>query len=224
MRRVIDLTATLLFLLAVATPAAAKPVPPGDAPAAPDPRAPWRGQAVAVCVDRLHAIPDLGPDDLESICGCGADGVLQSNIPLPPVAGGRVPPAMQGRLIACTGRARPEQASAVARLLADAARTPPPATETPVIAGKPTGDEDAAPPETEGDSGGGFWSWVSSLSLPAWLTGASLLLWVALGILVFGVIALTIRRRDPRKDLTGPPSYMQKGAPAQPPRRPDLPR
>jgi len=221
MRKSVAFAALLLAL-----PAAAKPVPPGDAPGAPDPRAPWRGQAVAVCVDQLHAIPDLAPDDLESICGCGADGVLQGNgnAPLPPVAGGRVPPAMQGRLITCTGRVRPDLASAVARLLVDAARTPPPATETPVIAGKPAGDDDAAPADTESDSGGGFWTWVSSLSLPAWLTGASLLLWVALGILVFGVIALTIRRRDPRQDLTGPPSYMQKGAPPQPPRRPDLPR
>ena len=75
-----------------------------------------------------------------------------------------------------------------------------------------------------GESGGGFWEWVRSISLPAWLTGASALLWVALGILVFGLLILKIRRRDPRNDLMGPPASMRRGAPPQPPRRPDLPR
>jgi hypothetical protein len=65
---------------------------------------------------------------------------------------------------------------------------------------------------------------VRSLSLPDWLTGASLLWWIAIGIFVFGLLILKLRRRDPRRDLTGPPSSMRRGAPLQPPRRPDLPR
>ena len=38
------------------------------------------------------------------------------------------------------------------------------------------------------------------------------------------LLILKIRRRDPRNDLLGPPASMRRGAPPQPPRRPDLPR
>ena len=86
---------------------------------------------------------------------------------------------------------------------------------------------DTGPPvesQGSGDSGGGFWEWVQSIRLPEWLTGAGALLWVALGILVFGLLILKVRRRDPRNDLLGPPASMRRGVPPQRPRRPDLPR
>ena len=89
---------------------------------------------------------------------------------------------------------------------------------------KPAGDADAGPPPERGESGDGFMDWVRSISLPAWLTGADMLLWVALGIFVLGLLILKLRARDPRNDLLAPPSSMRRGAPAQPPRRPDLPR
>ena len=73
-------------------------------------------------------------------------------------------------------------------------------------------------------SGGGFMDWIRSISLPDRLTGADALLWVAIGIFVFGLLILRIRGRDPRRDLSAPPSSMRRGAPPQPPRRPDLPR
>ena len=35
---------------------------------------------------------------------------------------------------------------------------------------------------------------------------------------------MKVVRRDPRNDLIGPPAHLRRGAPVQPPRRPDLPR
>ncbi len=223
--------AILLASLAAAALPAAKPVPPGDAPggaAVDDGRERWRGQAISVCVADLRAIPDLSPDDLESICGCAADRFLDGNgrAMLPPVGPGQLPPMLQGQRLACTARIRPESASAVARLGMAARRIQPPVAETPPADAKPPPDADtAAPAGTEsGGESGGFWNWVRSLSLPAWLTGASFLWWIAIGILLFGLLLMKIRRRDPRNDLTGPPAHMRRGAPPQPPRRPDLPR
>jgi hypothetical protein len=215
--------AALLFLLP-----AAKPVPPGDAPAAGTPDAAgerWRGQGISVCVAELRAVPDLSPDDLEAICGCAFDRVLagRGTAPLPPVEGGTLPPAMRGHLLLCTAQTRPDRTSQVARL-----NMRPPAAVAPVAEPLPAEakpvDEAAGGPPADQESGGGFLDWVRSLSLPDWLTGASLLWWIAIGIFVFGLLILKLRRRDPRRDLTGPPSYMRRGAPPQPPRRPDLPR
>lgn len=224
-------TAILLALLAAAALPAAKPVPPESAPAGggqDEARASWRGQAIAVCVDTLHAIPDLSPDDLEGICGCASDRFLEGSgtAPLPPVGRGGLPPMMQGQLIACTSRIRPESANAVARLSVAAPQSQPPAMEVPPADAKPvTGEADAAPAETDGGgNGGGFWNWLRSIGLPAWLTGASGLWWIAIGIFVFGLLILKIRRRDPRRDLSAPPSAMRRNMPAARPRRPDLPR
>jgi len=224
--------AILLALLAAAALPAAKPVPPGDAPVQDDAQERWRGRGISVCVAELRALPDLGPDDLESICGCAFDRFAQAGgtTPPPPVERGAMPASLRGPLIACTARTRPDRAGDVARLVTvrpqTIAPTPPPAAEAPLDAKPADEDGDTAPAESQesGEAGGGFRDWVSTLSLPAWLTGASVLWWIAIGIFVFGLLILKVRGRDPRKDLSAPPSYMRRGTPPPPPRRPDLPR
>lgn len=220
MRKIVLLAALLLAL------PAAKPVPPAEgAGAAEGTRDSWRAQAVAACIDRLHAVPDLSPDDLEAICGCAATRFLdvRGNAALPPVERGALPPAMNGHVMLCTAQTRPDRTSQVAQLNMRAPPIVAPVAEPPPPDAKPVEQSDAGPP-AEGESGGGFLDWLRSLSLPDWLTGASLLWWIALGIFVFGLLILALRRRDPRRDLTGPPPSMRRGAPPQPPRRPDLPR
>jgi hypothetical protein len=221
--------AILLALAALAALPAAKPLPPEDAPAeaaAQLTSQAWRSQGVPVCVARLHALPALSPDDVETICGCTFDSYLEGHgtNPLPSLDNDHIPVAMESQLLNCTARARPDQRGAVARLGAIwPAGSPMIARDNP----KPVDDVDAGPPEdgqARGGEGRGFWDWVGSLSLPAWLTGAPALLWVALGIFVFGLLVLRIRRRDPRNDLIRPPTALRRGAPPQPPRRPDLPR
>lgn len=224
--------AILFALLAAAALPAAKPLPPESGPdggSRDEARASWRGQAIAVCIDTLHAIPDLSPDDLEGICGCASDRFLEGggSAPLPPVGRGGLPPMMQGQLTTCTARIRPESASAVARLNIAAQQSQPPAMEVPPADAKPVDEVDAGPPagsQERGGSGGGFWDWVRSIGLPAWLTGASVLWWIAIGIFVFGLLILKFRRRDPRRDLSAPPSSMRRGMPPARPRHPDLPR
>lgn len=223
--------ALLSGLLAAAALTAAKPGPPdepAEGAAAEMTRQSWRGEAIAACVTELHALPALSPDNLESICGCAASRFLQGRggAALPAIEQGQLPPMMQGQLIACTTNVRPEQASAVARLLAGATRPPPPVADVPPGGAKPVDEADAGPvaERDTGNGGGGFRDWLSSLRLPDWLTGASVLWWIAIGIFVFGLLILKVRRRDTRRDLTGPPPSMRRGAPPQPPRRPDLPR
>ncbi len=93
---------------------------------------------------------------------------------------------------------------------------------------KPLDEQRTSPADGEQrgrrESGGGFLAWLGNLGWPGWLTGASVLWWVAIGIFLFGLLILKVRRRDPRNDLVGPPGHMRRGAPPQPPRRPDLPR
>ena len=224
MRKIVVFAVPLLLALP-----AAKPVPPEDAPVVGpvETHDGWRGEAVGACIETLHAIRELSPDDLETICGCASDRIIESNgRALPPVQRGRFPAMMRGPLMTCTARTRPEQAGAVMRLAMNMpqVQSPPPAPATPVVEAKPA-DDTAGPVESDaGSSGGGFRDWIRALSLPAWLTGASLLWWIALGIFVFGLLILKVRRRDPRNDLLGPPSSMRRGAPLPPPRRPDLPR
>jgi hypothetical protein len=218
-------------LLAAAALPAAKPVPPDDAMAQPTSEA-WRGRGVPVCVARLRAIREFTPDDLETICGCTFDSYLEGHgpEPLPGLETDRIPVALEEQLLNCTGRTRPDQRSAVRQLGVIWAPGAPPIpgggrAQDP----KPVDEPGMGPPESQtsdssGDSGGGFWEWVRSIALPDWLTGASVLWWIAIGIFVFGLLILKIRRRDTRRDLTGPPSSMRRGAPLQPPRRPDLPR
>jgi hypothetical protein len=222
MRNVIALAALLIAL------PAAKPVPPGDAPA-PTAGETWRSQGVPVCVARLRAIRTFTPDDLETICACTFDDYLAGHgtEPLPGLENDHIPVAMEQQLLNCTARTRPDQREAVRQLGAIWPQG------SPMIA-QPPGESDAKPADemdTEPladsqtrDSGGGFWDWLSALALPAWLTGASILWWIALGIFLFGLLILKLRRRDPRNDLMGPPSSMRRGAPPGPPRRPDLPR
>jgi hypothetical protein len=81
-------TALLLALTALAALPAAKPMPPDGGSGAPDEaRENWRGQTISICVAELHAVPELSPDELESICGCATDRVLRGpgTGPLPPV-------------------------------------------------------------------------------------------------------------------------------------------
>jgi hypothetical protein len=223
--------AILLALLAAGGLSAAKPVPPADSPAdiAADTRARSRGQGISYCVGELRAVPGLGPEDLESICGCAVDRLPQSarDTALP----GGEPQAFQrglrGPLLSCTARFRPERVSDVARLTISAAAAPAPVQPPTPLDGKPLDDNEVL---VEGEkasgesSGGGFRAWLRTLAWPAWLTGASVLWWVAVGIFLFGLLILKIRRRDPRNDLVAPPGHMRRGAPPQPPRRPDLPR
>jgi hypothetical protein len=214
--------AILLALAAVGALSAAKPAPPVGGPGALDEgREYWRGQTISHCVGELRAVPDLSPDDLESICGCATDRLLAGSAPLPPVTM-PLPLPVRGPITACTMRIHPDATSAVTRLGMTAGLPVP--VPPPAIAPKPVDQADVGPPaesQESGGSGSDFWDWVRSITLPAWLTGASALLWVALGILVFGLLILKIRRRDPRNDLLGPP---RRGGPPQPPRRPDLPR
>lgn len=224
MRKIVVLAGVLLGLTA------AKPVAPGDdaivGPA--NTTRSWRGQAISVCIERLHALPDLSPDNLEGICGCAANEAIDMNGAgtLPPVEQGQLPTAMRGPLMMCTSRIRPERTSDVMRLTMDGAQTTPTPVERPATEAKSIDEVNSGPPaesQTRTD-GGGFWDWLDSLRLPAWLTGASILWWIAVGIFVFGLLILKLRRRDPRNDLIGPPPSMRRGAPPQPPRRPDLPR
>jgi hypothetical protein len=224
--------AVLLALLAATALPAAKPVPPTDAPgdsAPDDARDRYRGQGISICIAELRAVPDLSPDDLESICGCAIDGYLErvGATPPAPIERSRFPAAVRSQLISCTARTRPERMGDVARLTLATPQTPPapPPVQTPQPADDKPLAEEAAPAE-EGGTGPGdrFWAWLSGLALPAWLTGASLLWWIAIGIFVFGLLILALRRRDPRKDLSAPPSHMRRGMPPVAPRRPDLPR
>lgn len=224
-------TAILLALLAAAALPAAKPVPPADVPgggAQDDARERWRGQGISVCVAALRPVPELSPDDLEGICGCAIDRYLEGagSTQQAALEPGPFPAALRSGVISCTFQVRPERVSDVARLTRAAPPTPPPVVETPPANELKPVDDDNGPAnaETGGESsGGGFWAWLGNLGWPAWLTGASVLWWIAIGIFVFGLLVLRFRRRDPRKDLSAPPSYMRKGMPP-PPRRPDLPR
>ena len=218
-----------LALLAAAALIGAKPLPSSDAPAQSASEA-WRSQGVPVCVARLRAIRAFTPDDLETICGCTFDSYREGHgtEPLPGLESDRIPVALEEQLLNCTARTRPDQREAVRRLGAIWAPGAPPIPGGGRIQDpKPLDEPVAGPPEesqARGDDGVGFWDWVSALALPAWLTGASVLWWIAIGIFVFGLLILKVRRRDPRNDLMGPPSSMRQGAALQPPPRPDLPR
>jgi hypothetical protein len=135
--------------------------------------------------------------------------------------------AVGQQLVSCTARTRPDQVGAAEHLGLVAPSSPPIAALPGADAPKPVDQVDAGPPaesRESGESGGGFWDWVRSITLPAWLTDAGALLWVAIGIFVLGLLILKVRRRDPRRDLLGPPSSMRRDGPLQPPRPPELPR
>lgn len=214
--------AILLALAALGALPAAKPAPPADPQDSARflAREAWRGRAVSMCVARLRENRNFTPDDLETICACTFDSYLASHgtEPLPGLGAERIPVAAGQQLVNCTARTRPDQRSAVEHL----GVVTPPEDVTPVVAAKPV-DADVAPP-AESEAGGGFWDWVRSITLPDWLTGAGVLWWIAIGIFLLGLLILKARRRDPRNDLLGPPASMRRGAPPQPPRRPDLPR
>lgn len=224
--------ALLLALAALAALPAGKPLPPSDNPpdTAADARLRMRGQAISLCVAELRPVPDLSPDDLESICGCAVDRYLTG-------LGGRPDPqvrlqgALETQMVACTARIRPERAGDVARRRVAAQQTaaPPvaeaPVADAPATDGKPDVAEETTEASVDGEeAGGSFWAWLGTLALPAWLTGASILWWIAGGIFLFGLLLMKLQRRDPRNDLVGPPAHLRRGAPPQPPRRPDLPR
>jgi hypothetical protein len=215
----------LALLTATALPAA-KPVPyerPGRN-LLDEARERYRDTGISVCVADLRRIGSLEPDDLETICGCALDRFMQGRetAALPRIEPGQFPPAMNAHVIGCTSQVRPERTSDVARRNVAVQRTAPPAVAAPAADAPKPLDDDNVPGDMEGSGdSGGFWDWVGTITLPAWLTGASALWWIAIGIFVFGLLILKVRRRDPRNDLMGPPSAMRRGAP---PRRPDLPR
>ena len=221
--------AALLALAALAALPAAKPLPPAESPAdsAADARLRMRGQGISLCVAELRAVPGLSADDRESICGCAVDRTLSRLVDRPD-AEARRQGVMDMQMVACTAQVRPERAGDVARRRSAAQpTTPPPVAEAvPVVTeGKPEAEAEAPAEDPGGaESGGGVWAWVSNLGWPAWLTGASILWWIAGGIFLFGLLLMKLRRRDPRNDLVAPPAHLRRGAPAQPPRRPDLPR
>ena len=224
--------AILFALAALAALPAAKPVPPGDAVQYTSEQLTpqvWRSQGVPVCVARLSANRALTPDDLEAICGCTFDSYLEGhgNNPLPGLADDHIPIALENRLLSCTARTRPDQRAAVRQLNITWRPGQPLPAAPEANYGKPA-DAEEAPADTEASSadsaGGGFWDWLGTWGWPAWLTGASVLWWIAGGIFVLGLLIMKVRRRDTRQDLSAPPSHMRRGAPPQPPRRPDLPR
>ncbi len=219
-------------LVAMVMLAAAKPSPPAESvryTSGQPTRPVWRSRAVPVCVARLSANRALTPDDLEAICGCAFDTYLDGHgdNPLPGLASDHVPIAVENDLLSCTDRIRPDQRTAVRQLNVVWPQGGVPAAAAPVLDDPKPLDETEVPADAEASepgAGGGFWSWLGNLTLPAWLTGASLLWWVAVGIFLLGLLILKIRRRDPRNDLVAPPAHMRRGAPPMPLRRPDLPR
>lgn len=222
-------TALFLALLAATALPAAKPVPPGDGPnisAPDDARERYRGQGISLCVADLRAVPSLTPDDLEGICGCAVERFMEGRAAaqLPEIVPGRFRGVMEGQLLLCTGRVRPERVTDIARRVTTVPERPPDIVIPPSTdAAKPPVDEVQPARQDEGGSGGGFWDWLSGLGLPAWLTGLSVWWMAAIGIFVFGLLILALRRRDPRKDLSAPPSSMKRSVHVAP-RRPDLPR
>jgi hypothetical protein len=215
----------LLLLAAGLLLAAAKPLPDdgGDGAARDEGAQLYRGRAISICVADLRAsVPALGPDDLEGICSCAIDRFVEERPAgsLPAIEPGRFRGLLESQLMACTAQVRPERMSDVARRSMGPPAVRPAPVPPPAPIDKPAPSDAQAPAAEDG----GFWDWLPSLSWPTWLSGASLTLWIAIGIFVFGLLILRIRGRDPRKDLTGPPSSMRRGAPPQPPRRPDLPR
>ena len=222
--------AILLALLAAIALPAAKPMPPFDGSGTSGPedaRASYRGQGVSLCVADLRAVPSLTPDDLEGICGCAFDRFMEGRetAQLPAIPPGRFRGVMEGQLMSCTARVRPERMTDVARRVTTVPERPPDVVipPPPVDDAKPPVDDVQPAGENGARSGDGFRDWLNSLGLPAWLTGLSIWWMIAIGIFVFGLLIMAVRRRDPRKDLSAPPSTMTRTAHIAP-RRPDLPR
>ena len=210
--------ALLAAALAAAPLAAQKPAEEDKT----DPRLRWREQGIAVCVAELSAVEGMTPDALEAICGCAFER-LMPNRPtgaLPELGGGRLRGAIGGPVLACAVREQPEQASAVARWLAD--RPPvPPVTPAPAPEPEPDKPDGAIAPEAAGP-GLGLRAWWDGLAWPRWLSGSGLSLWVwlPLGLLV-PVLLARLLRRDASRDLIRPPPHMRRTTvrPGPPPRR-----
>jgi hypothetical protein len=221
-RRMIRTFPALLFAaLAAGGLAAAKPPAVADI----DPgREVFRGQTISVCVADLRAVPDLGDDDLEGLCGCTIERFMAARPTgiLPFVPSGHFHGVMENELLACAGELRPDRAGAIAGR----------AVETPVgpyaqpFAAKPPADEVTAAPDTPRRARFDLGAWLRGLDIPAMLRALPAWAWVAIVFLVLGLLIALFRRRDGRGDLLGPPRSMRPGggiiAPA--PRRPDLPR
>jgi hypothetical protein len=217
--------AIILALTALTALTAAKPVPPVDGGPG-DARDSYRGRSVSLCIADLRAVPSLTPDDLEGICGCALDRFMdgRGTAQLPEIVPGRFRGVMEGPLLSCTARVRPERMTDVARRITTVPERPPDVIiPPPPVDTKPPIDEVQPGQENGSRSGNGFWAWLSGLGLPAWLTGLSIWWMIAIGIFVFGLLIMALRRRDPRKDLSAPPSTMRSRAHVAP-RRPDLPR
>jgi hypothetical protein len=189
-----------LAALAAAAPLAAKPPPPGGGPDAGDA---YRDRGIALCVADLRIVADLGPDDLEGICGC-ALGRLMDGRPasaLPALGPGRFRGVMESELVACTAELRPDRIGDVAGRGA-----PPPDAAFGGKPPAPAGPAADVPRGQRGDPG----AWPRGPGLRARLTALPAWAWVAIGFLFLLLLGALIRRRDDRRNLIGPPPSMRR--------------
>ncbi len=183
-----------------------------------DPREDYRGQGISICVAEMSAIEGLSPDEGQGLCACALDRFMPRwpTGALPPLASGRLPPALASELLAC---AAPDAdlAAALARHIVQrpSAMTPPLAAATP-------GPETEPGKRPEGPESTGFdlRAWLDDLSLPGWLTRSGLprWLWPPLAVLLFFLLRGLFRRPE-GQDLLGPPPSMRPGTRPGPPWR-----
>jgi hypothetical protein len=157
---------------------------------------------------------ELTPDDLESICSCAFDRLVEAQ---PPASPGRFRGRLDTHLTACTAEVRPDLVAAVARRGIEV----PQAVTAPPVARKPLPDQSAAP-ESE-DSAFDLWAWLRGFALPAWLAALPAWAWILLGLLAVLLIGGLLRRRDEPRHLLGPPPSMRRGGPPIAPRLPNPP-
>jgi len=220
-------TSVLFVSLAAFAAAPSLAQKPGAEDALDPARETYRGQGISMCVAALHSAEGITPDELEAICGCTLERLMQrrGTGSLPPLAPGELRRAAGGRILACTIETQPERASAVARWLADSppAGQPAPAVTSPL----PTQTDADKPPADSGPSdpsASGLSDWLNGLSLPRWMTGSGLPLWawLPIGLLVLALLRALLRSRRDGRDLIGPPASMRRTV--APPRPADFPR
>jgi hypothetical protein len=215
-----------LPVIAAAVPPSGKPVAAGEADSDRDA---WRGRAVAMCVSDLSSLEGVTPDEREATCGCTIDRFMagKRTDDLPAFSPRDYRMTIGSALLSCASTQRIAVVTAVARHLADApmVREPP----APVVAdGKPTDAQDQGSAATRPDRPlPDFGTWLSSLSLPDWVTNSGLpsWAWAILATIAFLVLR-GLRRGGDQSDQIGPPPSTRFGAKANTPtpRRPDPPQ
>ena len=221
----------LSLALFAALPVIAAAVP-GKPPAAGDAdsdRDAWRGRAVAMCVADLAPLEGVTPDEREATCGCTIDRFMtgKRTDDLPAFSPRDYRMTIGSALLSCASTQRMAVVSAVARHLTAAPIVRD--TQAPVPAdGKPVDTQDGGSAATRPDRPlPDFGTWLSSLSLPAWVTNSGLpsWAWAILATIAFLVLR-GLRRGGDQRDLIGPPPNMRLGAKANSPapRRADPPQ